>query len=654
MRLGRVVGALTYAVLATALSAPAALAATSLSGSSAHGGAASAPAAAWSLATEDDATRFQVAYQVNEDGSVDVTENIAWAFPSGVEKHGIYRNITVRAGYQGSTDQYRYYALSGVSVTSSTGAPTDISITDEGATARLRIGSPSQTVSGTQDYAVRYHLDHVVNDIGDGTAEFYYNLVDPANATAMNGVSATVSGPAPATKAACYYGPSGSTQQCTATPGVTSTFAVPDLSAGEGASVLTSFPRTAFGNLSPDLRQGSSTSSSGSTLSPTTARRLGGLLSGLGVLAPALAVALMGMLVWRRGRDEQYAGLTPGLSPGMGQQVPVVRSSHEPTVAVQFQPPEGVQPGMLGTIIDEEAGVVDVTATLVDLAVRGYLVLQEVPGDHAWSRADWLLTRTSPPAGATGLNPYEQTLIDSVFAGGGQVRLSELKNTFAPTLKVVQRLMYEETVQRGWFRQSPDVQRGVWVRSGIALAVVSIFGSFALSSAVGGSFQDANLPVPPLVVLGGGGLLAGLIIAALGKRMASRTAQGSAVLAQSRGFRQYLVTAEANQIRWEEAQDIFSRYLPYAIVFGIAERWAAVFQQVADAAAAAGHTIAAPAWYAGSWSSNGFGGLAAGMDSFSTTAAGTFVSTPGSSGSSGFGGGGFSGGGGGGSSGGSW
>ena len=656
----RTVGALTYAVLAAALFAPAAVAATTVSGASgastvsAHSLATSAPAAAWSLATEDDATRFQVGYQVNQNGSVDVTENIEWAFPSGVEKHGIYRDITVRSGYQNRTDQYRYYALSQVSVTSSTGAPTDISITDQGATARLRIGSPSQTVTGTQDYAVHYHLDHVVNDIGDGTAEFYYNLVDPINATAMNGVSASVTGPAAATKAACYYGPSGSTRSCTATPGGTSTFAVPDLSAGEGASVVTSYPRTAFGDLTPDVRQGSATTTSGSTLSPTTARQLGGLLIGLGVLVPALAVALMGMLVWRRGRDEQYAGLTPGLSPGMGQQIPVVRSSHEPTVAVQFTPPDGVQPGMLGTIIDEDAGIVDVTATLVDLAVRGYLVLEEVPGEHAWSRADWQLTRTSPPAGAAALNPYEQTLVDSVFAGAGQVRLSALKNTFAPTLKIVQRLMYEETVQRGWFRQSPDVQRGVWVRTGLVLAVVSVLGAFALTSALGGAFQDANLPVPPLLVLGGGGLVAGLVMASLGKRMASRTAQGSAILAQSRGFRQYLVTAEANQIRWEEAQDIFSRYLPYAIVFGIAERWAAVFQQVADAAAAAGHTIAAPVWYVGPWSTGGFGGLAAGMDSFSTTAAGTFVSTPGSSGSSGFGGGGFSGGGGGGSSGGSW
>ena len=50
---------------------------------------------------------------------------------------------------------------------------------------------------------------------------------------------------------------------------------------------------------------------------------------------------------------------------------------------------------------------------------------------------------------------------------------------------------------------------------------------------------------------------------------------------QSLGFKQYLVTAEADQIKFEEAADIFSRYLPYAIVFGVAERWSKLFGEIA-------------------------------------------------------------------------
>ena len=52
------------------------------------------------------------------------------------------------------------------------------------------------------------------------------------------------------------------------------------------------------------------------------------------------------------------------------------------------------------------------------------------------------------------------------------------------------------------------------------------------------------------------------------------------------GFRRYLETAEADQIRFEEGQDLFSRYLPYAIIFGVAERWAKVFDDLAKSGAA--------------------------------------------------------------------
>ena len=108
--------------------------------------------------------------------------------------------------------------------------------------------------------------------------------------------------------------------------------------------------------------------------------------------------------------------------------------------------------------------------------------------------------------------------------------------------------------------------------------------------------------------------------------MASRTAEGSAVLAQARGFEQYLKTAEANQIRWEEAQDIFSRYLPYAIVFGVAERWAEVFQEVArrPRPRPAGRSRR-PSGMPVRGTSTASAGSRAGMDTFSTTAAGTFV-----------------------------
>ena len=127
------------------------------------------------------------------------------------------------------------------------------------------------------------------------------------------------------------------------------------------------------------------------------------------------------------------------------------------------------------------------------------------------------------------------------------------------------------------------------------------------------------------------------------------------MLAQSLGFRRYLATAEANQLRFEEGEDIFSRYLPYAIVFGLADRWARVFSELA----AQGRAFEQPSWYVGGyypganiyWAT----AFASSLDRFAAVATESISApTPGTSGGSGFSGGGFSGGGVGGGGGGGW
>jgi uncharacterized membrane protein len=91
--------------------------------------------------------------------------------------------------------------------------------------------------------------------------------------------------------------------------------------------------------------------------------------------------------------------------------------------------------------------------------------------------------------------------------------------------------------------------------------------------------------------------------------------------------------------------------LPYAIVFGLTDKWAKTFQALA--AQAPGGIAPIVPWYvsAGSFSPEGF---AHAIDGFTVATSGTMTATPAGSGGSGFGGGGFSGGGFGGGGGGSW
>ena len=107
--------------------------------------------------------------------------------------------------------------------------------------------------------------------------------------------------------------------------------------------------------------------------------------------------------------------------------------------------------------------------------------------------------------------------------------------------------------------------------------------------------------------------------------------------------------SEAPRAQWAEHRNIFSEYLPYAIVLGIATKWARSFEPLGSEAMAG-----ATAWYVGTqpFSPERFGEA---TNSFASAASSSLSSVPqSSSGSSGFSGGGSSGGGGGGGGGGSW
>ncbi|MEP6798769.1 MAG: DUF2207 domain-containing protein [Lapillicoccus sp.] len=661
----RRIGAL-YAVLA-ALALMVALPATAWAsrpaGAVAVTAAASAVPQAPAAADADSMTSFDDKIVLDKDGGATFTETIAYSFGPGTH-HGIYRNVVVRqVANADDPNTYRYYSLSDVAVTSPTGASTGVKLIDQGSTTQIRIGDANTTVDGPQTYVVRYHLANIMNPFTDHAELFYNIFLD--DQIPKDVVTLSVSGPGGVTEAACYRGDTGSKESCgTAQPGNPATFQATNIQPGENLTIATKLPRGGFGALAPDLRSGTS------SVDASQAKALTALALGGGVLVPVVAAGLMATLVATRGRDEWYAGLTPGLTPGSVPgsipgssdgalaSAPTVRGK-TPTIAVQFTPPPGVQPGMVGTIVDESVDTVDVSATVIDLAVRGYLRIEETKTGGMFSRTDWSLTRLNPDPNQPPLRPYESTILEGIFATANPIQLSDLKYKFNTVLAAAKSEMYDEVVQRGWFRKSPQSQRGAWQALGFLLIGGGIASLFFLTAPTHDIDRTGGwgIGIPSGVVLGLGLVVGGLIFRILGKRMAAKTAEGSAMNAQALGFKKYLVTAEAGQIKFEEAQSIFSRYLPYAIVFGVADHWASTFQQVAEAAAASGQSLAMPSWYLynGALFPN-FTGIADGVGSFATSAGGTFAASAssGGSGGSGFGGGGFSGGGGGGSSSGSW
>ena len=576
-------------------------------------------------------TTYRITLDVRGDGKLAVSEDITYAF-AGSGHHGIERVIPTQVPYDRSHD--RVYRISDVHVTSPSGAPSKVKRSEANGNTVLRIGDPNRTVSGPQRYVIDYVVDGALNKFPDHV-ELYWNAIGTEWDVPIDAASVRVTTPAAITQAACFTGAFGSNLPCTgaAVGSDQRSYGVQrsGLQANQALTVVVGLPTGSVTATGPVLVERHTLAKAFEPTVPSGAVAAGLVLVGVG--------GAIGM-TWQKGRDRAYVGLTPGLEPGAGQseadrRVPLVG---KPPVAVQFQPPEGLRPGQVGTLIDEEANVVDVTATIVDLAVRGWLKIHELPREGHFAKRDWLLERLDGD-GSTLLQ-YERTLYNALFAGHDEVKMSDLKQHFSSQLQSVQIELYQDVTKAGWFSGRPDQVRQRWGMLGIVVLAAGAFLTYQLAK----RNHWALVGIAVLAV--------GVAIRFAARRMPARTAKGSAVLAQARGFKLYLSTAEANQIRFEEGQDIFSRYLPYAIVFGEAERWAKIFAQLqAEGRIPMGY---APGWYIGppGW---GFGDFGSSMSGFTTTAAGTMAAaTPSSSGGSGFGGGGFSGGGGGGGGGGSW
>ncbi len=587
-------------------------------------------------------TRWDETYTLRPDGTAEVRLEIDFDFGND-PGHGPYLVLPTRQGYDKTYD--RLYSTSRIRASSPTGAPAGVNLDTGRDYTSVRIGDPNiGDVSGIQTYVITYSVARVMNttaaaETASGIAgdEFYWNAVGDGWTVPIAKATVTVVAPVAASDLQCFAGSRGVSTPCggRTTTGTSVTFTQGYLAVGQPFTVDVLYPQGTF-ETTPAL------------IERSDFKRAFTLNAGTIGAAAVILLAGLVFLAWRlrtTAVDEQFAGLTPGLIPTGPAEGQVVKRNYRAPVAVRFDPPVGMRPGQIGTLIDEKADPRDVTATLVDLAVRGYLRIDDAGEKQAGlfsKEHDYTLVKLRE--GDAGLFPYETFLLTSLFAGRDQVTLSDLKTTFSSSMATVQKDLYANVTLLGWFRRNPQTARLAWAGAGVLVLVLGALGTIGLAQGT----RLALLPVP-LILLGA------ITLATTGNAPA-RTARGTAALQDARGFELYVSKAEANQLKFEEGEDLFSKYLPYAIAFGVADKWAKKFEELARQ----GRTLAEPTWYGGGFVYGAFWANAAGLGdrmnqfaSFADTA--MTAPTPGSSGGSGFGGGGgFSGGGGGGGGGGGW
>jgi uncharacterized membrane protein YgcG len=545
-------------------------------------------------AREQRLRKFEAEIVVMPDGSVEVTENITFQFIGG-PWHGIYREIPVEYAGPGGLN---YSLFLNVKRVDEEGRSLRYESSRDRQYRKLKIYIPNADNS-THVITIEYAVEDALRFFDDHD-EFYWNVTGDEWTLPIESASAHIVFPEGTSNVR--------TNVFTGTYRSVGRNAVAEVN-GTGVDVHTTSPLGLHEGLTIAVAF-----DKGVVREPTKLSLLWLYMRSnwpLGI--PVVAFALMFWLWWTRGRD-------PRLRP----------------IAAQYEPPDKLTPGEVGTLIDNSVDMRDITAGIVDLAVRGYLVIEEKQTPHMMGlthSTDYVFHLKKSKAEWNDLKPHEQELLDGIFAGGNagdMVTLAQLHNQFYKNIPSIKSDIFGSLVEHGYYVRRPDSVRSSYIGMGVVIGLILVWGGVSLGGKMG------MAPLPFIVA----GIVTGLIIIGFGWFMPARTQSGARALEGVLGFEDFLGHVEADRFnRTIKTPEMFEKFLPFAMALGVEKNWSKAFQ---------GIYTQPPQWYQG----GNFGPsfypymFVNNLNTLSSQAGTVMSSAPRSSGGSGFsGGGGYSGGG---------
>ena len=545
--------------------------------------------------------QFDETVEVNPNATIEVTETIEARFIGAW--HGIYRTIPVEY----DTPQHLNYSLllEPLSVTDYSGNPLKYEQKREGRYLKFKISVPDAQ-DRTRTVIIRYRVLNAIRFFDDHD-ELYWNVTGDEWDVPIRSVSAKIELPAGVTglHAIAFTGVYGSRDrdaQVETNGNLVEVRTNHSLSYREGLTAVVGWDK---GFVQP----------------PSTAMKITLFLrSNWPLFLPVAAFLIMLWLWWTRGRDPERG-----------------------SIAVQYEPPDKLTPGECGTLVDNEAAMRDITATLVDLAVKGYLTIEQKDESHLLGLThskEYIFHLKRPATEWSAVRPHELEMLSALFDDGSvtSVKLSELQNHFYTHLPAIRSRIFDALMADGYYLHRPDTVRQSYIGAGIVIGILLFVFGGALGAATGVAHLTWVIAA----------ILTAAVICIFGWFMPARTLTGARTLEKVLGFEQFLGRVESDRLeRIVKTPEMFEKFLPYAMALHCEKKWVAAF---------AGIAMQPPQWYSGPYGSGFVPYMFVNdLNVMSAQAGNVMASAPrSSSGGSGFGGGGFSGGGFGGGGGGGW
>ncbi len=539
---------------------------------------------------------------VAPDGGLTVIEDIN-AHVEGVEfKRGIMRRLPLRfQDYNGRTHRVEY----GITAVEVFGAPSPYHTDTEGDDFVVYVGSEGNLLEpGDYPYRITYTTKGQVGFFPDFD-EIYWNVNGNGWAFYIDSISALIHLPpgAKVKQQACYTGVMGSTENaCTAFPIDERTVRFQGRAMGyyEGLTVAVGFQKGIVAEPPP----------------PTFFE-----LYAVPLVGGCITVLLLlyYFLTWvRHGRDPD-----------------------RPTVIPLFDPPDGLSPASVAMVMKGSYDNDQITPAMIHLAVKGYIRIEETQAEGLlglFKRQTYTIVKLK---GAGGLPKEEQELMNRMF--GGHQESYVIDGKYDPGVKSMADA-FRSTLRGQWaaFINKGNNLRFWWIPMlSVAVCIVALI---VLHNSYLGDNDGVYIAAFILVNI--------ILFVVYQYLIRKPSLEKQALRSKLNGFKMYLSAAEEKQLQHFNppamTPEVFEKYLPYAIAFGVEKIWGDRFQDLVDRALVDPNYRST--WYGGSI--HHFGAFTSSMSSSFSSSMNSSSTPPSKSGGSG--GGGSSGGGGGGGGGGGW
>lgn len=291
-----------------------------------------------------------------------------------------------------------------------------------------------------------------------------------------------------------------------------------------------------------------------------------------------------------------------------------VHDIHEDqSIIALYKPPTDLTPGEVGLLYDNKFEDREITSTIIDLAMRGFIAIRKVSRTHAFgSYAVYEFELLREDAGVLDLKRHEQAVLNGLFGVVGSVQMDKMhaavtnaktREKIAGYYKGVEQISmignkvcidelrpyFFQYVSQAYTAAHAQLRHAGYFAYGSAFAswLLLLIG---VALIIGAVLQTAYPQIVVVLawiigivfVIMGSGLLAGA------SSFARRATLGNKAKRYLDGFILYLQTAEVDRFNHIQSPQtveqkvegikLYKTYLPYAIALGLEGEWTQRFQ----------------------------------------------------------------------------